>query len=511
MPIRITGLNSGLDTESIISALVSSYSYKTDKYKKAQTKLSWKQDAWKELNTKIYSFYKKAGDLKFSSAYNMHTASVSDSTKAKVSAGGSVVNGVQSLRIKSVARSEYITGGVMKKAGTGGKVSGESTLADMGYAGGKGSIQVTNKETGKTSEINVSANMTIDDFVKQMNSAGIKANFDSSNQRIYLSSASTGEANGFTMKAQDTNADDALFALGLSMDSTTYASTNYNTNTSRTAAADAEITLNGADYKSSTNDFTVNGLSITALAVTGKDEELTVTVDTDSEGLYDKVKDFITSYNSLINEMTSLYNAATAKGYEPLTSEEKEQMTDDEVEKWEGKIKSSILRRDGTLDSMMSAMTTSMTKSYSVNGKSFNLSTLGISTLGYLNAGKNEYSAYHIDGDEDDSSTSGKSDKLMTAIRNDPDSVVSFMKQLTTGLYSSMDTMMKSTTLSSAYTVYNDKEMASEYSDYTDTIKKWEEKLKTMEDSYYKKFSVMESALAKLQSQTNSLSSLFGS
>lgn len=37
MPIRITGLNSGLDTESIISALVSSYSYKTSKYKKAQT------------------------------------------------------------------------------------------------------------------------------------------------------------------------------------------------------------------------------------------------------------------------------------------------------------------------------------------------------------------------------------------------------------------------------------------------------------------------------------------
>ena len=54
MPIRITGLNSGLDTEAIISALVSSYNYKTNKYKKAQTKLSWKQDAWKALNTKIY-------------------------------------------------------------------------------------------------------------------------------------------------------------------------------------------------------------------------------------------------------------------------------------------------------------------------------------------------------------------------------------------------------------------------------------------------------------------------
>ena len=63
MPIRITGLTSGLDTESIISALVSSYNYKTNKYKKAQTKLSWKQDAWKTLNTKIYSLYSSVGRL----------------------------------------------------------------------------------------------------------------------------------------------------------------------------------------------------------------------------------------------------------------------------------------------------------------------------------------------------------------------------------------------------------------------------------------------------------------
>ena len=58
---------------------------------------------------------------------------------------------------------------------------------------------------------------------------------------------------------------------------------------------------------------------------------------------------------------------------------------------------------------------------------------------------------------------------------------------------------------------YNDKEMASEYSDYTDLIKKWEEKLQDKEDYYYKKFSSMETALSKLNSQTSSLSGLFGS
>ena len=132
-------------------------------------------------------------------------------------------------------------------------------------------------------------------------------------------------------------------------------------------------------------------------------------------------------------------------------------------------------------------------------------------TLGFLNASKNEHNAFHINGDEDDSAVSGKEDKLMAAIKEDPDKVVDFMKQLTQGLYDSIDKKMKATSLSSSYKVYNDKEMASEYSDYTETITKWEKKLTSMEDYYYKKFSAMETALAKLQSQQNSLASLLGS
>ena len=58
MPIRLTGMSSGLDTEAMVSELVSAYRTKEQKYEKAQTKLSWKMDAWKTLNSKIYSFYK---------------------------------------------------------------------------------------------------------------------------------------------------------------------------------------------------------------------------------------------------------------------------------------------------------------------------------------------------------------------------------------------------------------------------------------------------------------------
>jgi flagellar hook-associated protein 2 len=126
-----------------------------------------------------------------------------------------------------------------------------------------------------------------------------------------------------------------------------------------------------------------------------------------------------------------------------------------------------------------------------------------------LNSPKNEQNAFHIDGDEDDSNTSGNEDKLMAAIKDDPDGVIGFLKQMTSGLYSAIDAKMKSTSLSSAYTVYNDKEMKTQKSELAKTIKKWEQKANDQEDYYYKKFAQMEKALTQMQSQTQNITGLF--
>ena len=212
---------------------------------------------------------------------------------------------------------------------------------------------------------------------------------------------------------------------------------------------DAIISVNGIKYQGSSNAFSINGLTITAQSVTGDGDAnaITITTQTDVQGIYDKVKSFLTQYNSLINEITSLYNAESSKGYDPLTDDEKDAMSDSEIEKWETKIKDSLLRRDDTLQSVMNSMTSSMSKGFEINGKNYYLSTFGIKTRGYLNAPENQQNAYHIDGDEDDASTSGKDDKLMTAITSDPDTVITFMQQLADGLYSSLGDKMKSTTI----------------------------------------------------------------
>lgn len=277
----------------------------------------------------------------------------------------------------------------------------------------------------------------------------------------------------------------------------------------RITGQDSEIVLNGATFTNNTNNYSINGLTIQALNVTGTDE-VTITTDTDVDGIYDMIKGFLKDYNDLVKSVDVAYNAASSKGYEPLTSDEKDAMSDDEVKKWEEKIKDSLLRKDSTLGSVLDTMKNDMGMSFKVGDKSYSLSSFGISTLGYFSSPENETGVYHIDGDKDDTYTSANTDKLKAMIASDPDTVVSFFSQLASKLYKDLGNKMTASSTSSAYTIYNDKQMNTQYSEYNTKISEAEDKVTTWEDYYYSKFSAMESALAKMNAQSSSLSGLFG-
>ena len=291
--------------------------------------------------------------------------------------------------------------------------------------------------------------------------------------------------------------------------------TNYDSLTGSTGAnkqvgQSAEIELNGVQYSSESNTFDINGLTITCNGETAPNEVITLTTKNDTNGIYDMIKSFIKEYSALINEMDKLYNAESAKGYEPLTDDEKEAMSESEIEKWESKIKDSLLRRDSTLSSVSSAMKEIMMSGFEVGGKKMYLYDFGIETMGYFNAADNEKNAYHIYGDEDDDAFKNETNKLMAMINSDPDAVVGFFTQLLQKLYGKMFDLMKGTEFSSVYKVYDDKKMKEEYDDYTKKIAEAEKKLKAYEDKWYKKFSAMETAMAKMQSNASAVTALLG-
>lgn len=752
MPIRITGMNSNLDTDTIIQQLVKASSEKKTKLEKAQTKLSWKQDIWKGLNTKIHTFFKKTLDnLRFSTAYKKKATTSSNDKIASVVAGDNAVNGTQKLKVDELSEAGYLTGGkLITKSGE--KATLQTKLSELGSGGlNADGTEISVTIGGKTSNLSFSNNSTIEDVVNQLTQAGVGANFDAGNQRIYVNAQKSGKDNDFSLVANNMAGMDALANLGLLTaaetagadseaarwigyqgnsdsdtldnliaagevtkreaekikqyfadsksritenadlrkkiadyekqydeefkkqtedvftdannqkifadagltdlgsygslkdidltkvadaskaledrykvldemstdgltqddlaartkemivlkndirklrsaeslktehqkmvdkvdanetklaDNATYinelekdADGNYklktetdadgnvkdvtkatgtakltqaagdelvekvNTvakmgsyNTAGTASAtanriggaNAKIKLNGVDYESSSNNFSINGLTITAKEkTTGTDEVSIVTTD-DVEGVYNVVKDFFKGYNEIIKEIDTMYNAASSKGYEPLTSEEKEAMSEDEIKKWEQKIKDSLLRRDSTLSTVSNTMKTAMLGSFNVGGKKMTLADFGIGTLGYFGAAENEKSMFHIDGDKEDANTATAKDRLKNMIAGDPDTVVSFFTQLTDSLYGELDKQMKSTDYRSVYHVYDDKKMKKEYDSYTKKIKEAETKLKALEDKYYKQFSNMEVALAKLQKSQSAVTSMLG-
>lgn len=272
------------------------------------------------------------------------------------------------------------------------------------------------------------------------------------------------------------------------------------------AAADSVVQVNGATLTSSNTTLDVNGLTLDL--VSASDKEVKVTVSNDSSAVYDSIKDFVEQYNTILAEMNKYYYASSSKGYDPLTDDQKKEMSDDEVEKWETKIKDSLLRRDNTLGGIMQTMRSVMTSTTvtASNGKSYSLANLGITT----GRDYKEYGLLHIKGDEDDEDYADSTNTLENLINEDPQVVQEVLSGIVTNLYNDLTKKMTATTMSSALTFYNDKQMTTQLTQYKKDIKSWESKLSDMEDRYYKQFTAMEKSLASLQSQQNSLASYLG-
>lgn len=499
--IRMSGLTSGLDTESIVKQLMSAEHYKSTKIENKITKLEWKQDKWKTLNSKIYSFY--SGPLakaKLQGTFITSKTESSDTSKVEVSSKGSVPQGTHSITVSSVANTMMVTGAELSLQG----ITYSSKLSAIGLSGAVGkTINITAGKNSSTFTINTDS--TVGDFVSALQKTGLNASFDTTRNRFYISSKESGIANAFSITSTDVD----LKQLGLSNITTEEQADKTvkvlcDSTVKAIDPADAIINYNGVDMSSSSNTISVNGLVMTVKAKTTEAVKISVSRDTDS--VYNMIKGFVKSYNEVLKSMNDAYDADTAKGYEPLTDTQKEAMTDDEVTKWEDKIKNSLLRRDSSLEGVIGSMRSKLSNCVTYNEKKYSLASFGITSPDYAENG-----LLHIDGDSDDSLTSVKEDKLKKALSEDPDAVMKTFNELADNLYDDMTNRMKSTSLRSSLTFYNDKEMKKTLTQYKSDLSDMQNHLEDLETRYYKQFTALETAMAKLNSQSSSLTSMLGS
>lgn len=635
MAMRMTGLASGMDTESMVKELVSASSEKVNKIKQKKQDVEWKKEIWSGLNTKIYNFYKtQLSAFKTVSSYNAKKAVASDETKVSVSVGANASNGTHSVSVEQTASSAYLTGDNIKTYGKSYTTYNDAGLstkfadmvdaqgADFGLAGQKitisagndtipalelelggsgdngvesisalnaklkatsgyenlqaslkdGKLVFTNssektlddgtkvgeiytiesaalgmsgevgyekgdadsntmradftakvKQDFTSTDISTSTKLadlgikvgttfsvkgkdfvvddksTINDFTIAVSKMGVSASFDAAQGRFYINASKTGAANDFNITSSDAS---ALEALGLGSGS------------KKVDARDAIIYYNGVKYTGDSNTMTINGMTITAKAKT--DTAVNVEVSADTDAAYNNVKKFVKAYNELIDEMNKYYSEKDA-GYDALTEDERSKLSDTQIEKWEEKAKQGLLRRDDTLQTLLTNMRSTLNKGVTVTLADGTTQTMSLASIGIVTGNYSENGKLHIMGDPDDEEYASQENKLRAALEGNDNLVSQIIggttenKGVGTQMYEYLrKSMARIEGTRSSQTFYNDKTLDSEIDDYDDEIDKWEEKLQNLEDKYYNQFSKMEAAMAKMQSQQSYLSSLFG-
>jgi flagellar hook-associated protein 2 len=118
---------------------------------------------------------------------------------------------------------------------------------------------------------------------------------------------------------------------------------------------DAVFYLNDSDksnpiYRSS-NVFTIDGATYTLKAPTT--EPIEFTVENNSEEVMEKITSFIDDFNEIYADLQDRLSEKTERDYPPLTEAQKEEMTESQIEKWEEKAKSGLLRNDSILSNIM--------------------------------------------------------------------------------------------------------------------------------------------------------------
>ena len=174
MPVRLTGMVSGMDTDTLIQQLVAAKQTKIDDVKGKKTKLEWQKEAWADMNKKIYSFYTGSlSKLKSQATYKTKKATSTNDSKVEVKANANAAVGSHTIEVKRVASATYLTSGKIKTDGFDEKydiqvTSSDVTLSQMNNVkdlkGKTLSITIGEGDTAETKEYVFGENSSIADM-----------------------------------------------------------------------------------------------------------------------------------------------------------------------------------------------------------------------------------------------------------------------------------------------------------------------------------------------------------
>ncbi|KAB2336794.1 flagellar filament capping protein FliD [Cytobacillus depressus] len=497
--MRITGFASGLDTNAIIRDLMKAERFPLDKLFQKKEWLSWQRDAYRDVNLELSAFQKKVDQLRFSSSFNGYKATSTNTANALASAKGNAIQGSYELEINQLAEVAKIKSGsaiinVDDKAAKGidnvlPQNQGDSTF-EIKTANGTATITVTENDT--FSSVASKIGVATDPSGKSL---GLRAFFDETTTSFVITTKDMGKDQSIELTHMTGATDVASLIFNGS------SPTNPSSPPFKAEGRNAEITFDGTVINNlPSNKVTVYGIDLTLLKV---GTTTTVNVESDTESIFNNIKDFVESYNSLIDSLNSKVKAPRNRDYQPLTAEQRESLSEKEAEKWDEKAKQGLLYNDQIIRNTLTNLRGKMYNAVSgiPSGQLKLLSEIGIKSAFMSADGKLEI-------DED---------MLKAAIANNPNEVEKLFTSddgIATRIYDevgkSIESLNKKAGRPNTAINLDISSLGGSIKEVSTQMKTWEDKLKLIENRYWRQFTAMEQAINKMNAQSSSILGMIG-
>ncbi len=390
----------------------------------------------------------------------------------------------------------------LTKGRASNKYNGSTRLSEMGITGNGEEGEFTFKINGK--EISVDRDGTINDLITAVkkSGAGVTLTFSNLSNKFEITANDLG--NGGTINIEG---NDITKALGLTDDN--------GDTVGFTAGQNAIININGEEIYHNSNDFTVDGTTFSFDETVALGEVYNVGIEKSYDDVKQSIKDFVNDYNQLIDDVYKHIGTARKKDskdnyYEPLTDEEKEAMTTEQIEKWEEAAKAGVIYNDSTISGVMSQIRTALYNSVTLgDGTRFGLFNMGIKT-------SSDYAAHgKLEIDED---------AFEAAFEKNPEAIEKLFTDSENGIMQKVNTvfdnavrtnsqnpgsLVRKAGLATGLTATKNT-MYNEMQSISNRIKQLQEKYTAKEEYWWKVFTNLESAMSDLNSQSNYLASYLG-
>lgn len=520
--MRMTGFASGMDINQMVGDLMKAERMPMQKMQQDQQELILKMGEYREVNREFMQFRDNTFDTVIRRS-NMDAKEATSSNESLVSATTSAGAPNGTYTISDVTQlASAATNYSVDTTGTGtASIANEDfdpnvslneqrdALNGTFTSDAEGKINFTMTTYDENSDavpkdFSFDENDSLNDVLEGINSSklGVQAFYDANSRRVSISRTETGVFNEVENGVEMEFGEAGNFLRDvLKLDE----------NTEREVAnkaKNANFTFNGLDMERTSNDFEIEGVNI---SLNQKfTDSVTLNVSNNTDDIFDTVMGFVDEYNELIEMVGGKVSQEYHRDYAPLTDEQRRDMSDNEVEMWEEKAHSGLVRNDRLLNGALNQMRQQFYSPVNADdpNQSFSqITEIGITTTSnYRDGGKLEVNEA----------------ELRSAIEQDSESVFQMFsadgdapenRGVARRLRDTLDDSIKlignragrsEMASNQQFTIGREIDQADE------RISNFERRMQQVEERYWTQFNAMEQAMAKANAQAETLMSQMG-